>query len=178
MAARAGSASGAGTVTVMCRDDAWQAVASSLSAQMAGLCQQVPGRKFSAVLAGPGWGLDSASTEVLAGLLDSALPLVLDADACACWHLIMAAKRQSGTPLVLTPHPGEFAGLRTPGNRQGNQHESISTVIHRPCRKPWWRPLPESSRPWNVPCLTHRQSCNTVQLSTMRWWCLKTMLPG
>jgi NAD(P)H-hydrate epimerase len=112
LAARAASASGAGTVTVMCRDDAWLAIASSLSAQMARPVSAGPGRKFSAVLAGPGWGMDAASSAILDELLASDLPLVLDADA-----LRMLAsptqdpKRQTEAPLVLTPHPGEFAGL-------------------------------------------------------------------
>jgi ADP-dependent NAD(P)H-hydrate dehydratase / NAD(P)H-hydrate epimerase len=112
MAARAGTASGAGTVTVMCREDAWPVVASSLSAQMARPLSAGSNRRFSAVLAGPGWGLDSVSSEVLAGLLDSGIPLVLDADGLRMLASdVMAPKRQSGTPLVLTPHPGEFAGL-------------------------------------------------------------------
>jgi NAD(P)H-hydrate epimerase len=121
MAARAGSASGAGTVTVMCRDEVWQVLASALTAQMARPLSAGPGREFAAVLAGPGWGMDSASAEILDGLLDSSLPLVLDADALRMLaSTTVAPKRQSGAPLVLTPHPGEFAGLalRASGREQ------------------------------------------------------------
>ncbi|MFH2115977.1 MAG: NAD(P)H-hydrate dehydratase [Spirochaetota bacterium] len=112
LAARAGSASGAGTVTVMCRDEVWQVLASSLSAQMARPMSTATVRQFSAVLAGPGWGLDTVSSDCLAGLLASDTPLVLDADALRMLaSYSLAPKRQSGAPLVLTPHPGEFAGL-------------------------------------------------------------------
>jgi NAD(P)H-hydrate epimerase len=112
LAARAGSASGAGTVTVMCRDEVWQVLASSLSAQMVRPLSAGSGRKFAAVLAGPGWGVDTVSSDLLAGLLDSGMPLVLDADALRMLAAAtVAAKRRSGAPLVLTPHPGEFVGL-------------------------------------------------------------------
>jgi NAD(P)H-hydrate epimerase len=112
LAARAASASGAGTVTVMCHEDAWLAIASSLSAQMARPVSAGPGRELSAVLAGPGWGRDATTAATLDDLLASELPLVLDADALR----ILASstqdpKRQTKAPLVLTPHPGEFAGL-------------------------------------------------------------------
>jgi NAD(P)H-hydrate epimerase len=96
----------------MCRDDAWQAIASSLSAQMVRPVSAGPGRQFSAVLAGPGWGIDSASAAILDELLGSDLPLVLDADGLRM--LASNAKtpaRLSAAPLILTPHPGEFAGL-------------------------------------------------------------------
>ena len=143
MAARAGSASGAGTVTVMCRDEVWQVLASSLSAQMALPLSAGPGRKFSAVLAGPGWGMDALSSGVLAGLLESGTPLVLDADAL---HMLasstLAPRRQSGAALVLMPHPGEFAGLALraagkdlkgsavePGNLAGGLSEAMERAL-------------------------------------------------
>ena len=64
LTARAASASGAGTVTVICRDDAWQVIASSLSAQMVRPLSVGPGKEFSAILAGPGWGIDATSSEI------------------------------------------------------------------------------------------------------------------
>ncbi len=60
-------------------------------------------------MAGPGWGTDDANVRTLDELWDAALPLVLDADA-----LRLLAARPKGTrcsPLILTPHPGEFAPL-------------------------------------------------------------------
>lgn len=122
LAARAGAASGAGTVTVMCRDDAWQAIASSLSAQMVRPASAGPGRQFTAVLAGPGWGMDAEAAAVLAELLVSDLPLVLDADALRLLASdTINPERPSAAPLVLTPHPGEFTGLvlRSTGKEQG-----------------------------------------------------------
>ena len=114
LAAQAGSASGAGTVSVMCRDEIWPILAASLSAQMARPLSMGPGRNFTAVLAGPGWGMDSETSALLSELLASAMPLVLDADAL---RMLAAADkappRQAGVPLVLTPHLGEFADLAT-----------------------------------------------------------------
>jgi NAD(P)H-hydrate epimerase len=52
------------------------------------------------------------SSAILAGLLSSDTPLVLDADALRLLAMsTLPAKRLSAAPLVLTPHPGEFAGL-------------------------------------------------------------------
>lgn len=112
LAARAGSASGAGTVSLLCRDELWQILACCLSAQMVRPLSSGPGRAFSAVLAGPGWGIDTVSLGLLEQLLKSELPLVLDADALR----ILADSsynpaRLSPAPLVLTPHPGEFIAL-------------------------------------------------------------------
>ncbi len=62
---------------------------------------------------GPGFGTGPASREVLAHILGVGVPVCVDADA-----ITMLAQnpdlwdaRQPGTPLVLTPHAGEFARL-------------------------------------------------------------------
>lgn len=112
LTARAASASGAGTVTVICRDDAWQVIASSLSAQMVRPLSVGPGKEFSAILAGPGWGIDATSSALLDSLLGSGKPLVLDADALRMLaRSTLTPKRDASAPLVLTPHPGEFTSL-------------------------------------------------------------------
>jgi NAD(P)H-hydrate epimerase len=68
---------------------------------------------FSCVLAGPGMG-DRPSTlnTVLLLLKESRQPVVLDADALNVMHgRTDLLKTNCSRPLVLTPHPGEFARL-------------------------------------------------------------------
>ncbi|HPG86663.1 MAG TPA: NAD(P)H-hydrate dehydratase, partial [Spirochaetales bacterium] len=64
---------------------------------------------FTAALAGPGWGADERNAARLESLWDAALPLALDADALGLLATSCLARRCS--PLLLTPHPGEFAPL-------------------------------------------------------------------
>ncbi|MGH3439044.1 MAG: NAD(P)H-hydrate dehydratase, partial [Sciscionella sp.] len=64
-------------------------------------------------MVGPGLGTGDAAREVLTRLLDTGVPVCLDADALtvlARFPQVLDA-RQPGTPLVLTPHAGEFARL-------------------------------------------------------------------
>ncbi len=66
----------------------------------------------TSILAGPGLGKSPESLALLLELLRKAtVPVVLDADALQP-ELLDAGARRSGTPLVLTPHAGEFARLR------------------------------------------------------------------
>ncbi len=109
LAARASSAGGAGSVTLMLRDELYPLAATALSAQMVRPLSSGPGRSLDAVLAGPGLGRDDEARELIDGLWRGGLPLVLDADALRL--LKRAERRPSGAPLVLTPHPGEFCAL-------------------------------------------------------------------
>ncbi len=109
IAARAGSASGAGTVTLMLRDEVYPLAAGSLSAQIVRPLSAGPGRRFDAALAGPGLGLDAAAGAIVAELLAGELPLVLDADALRLLPAQRPFPRKG--PLVLTPHPGELVPL-------------------------------------------------------------------
>ncbi|TFG83040.1 MAG: NAD(P)H-hydrate dehydratase, partial [Spirochaetales bacterium] len=109
LAARAGSAAGAGTVTLMVPDELYATAASVLSAQMVRPVSAGNGRSFDALVVGPGLGRDGRASSRVADSWATDLPLVLDADAL---RLIRAREvRSSGAPLVLTPHPGEFAPL-------------------------------------------------------------------
>lgn len=68
------------------------------------------GRRFSALLVGPGWGLGPERGPWLTRLLGSGLPGVLDADGITLLSGLPSAPRLGGR-WVLTPHPGEFARL-------------------------------------------------------------------
>src|SRR5207245_10667534 len=61
---------------------------------------------------GPGLGRSSAITALVAAVLTQVnIPVVLDADGLnALQHHTERLKRRAG-PLILTPHPGEFARL-------------------------------------------------------------------
>lgn len=77
---------------------------------VADLCRLVEGATAAAI--GPGLGQSPALSALLIALLDQThQPLVLDADALngLAAHREVLARRQG--PLVLTPHPGEFARL-------------------------------------------------------------------
>lgn len=60
------------------------------------------------VLAGPGWGRGPDREGLLAELLESGLPLVLDADAIAPYLRLAREGRSKASRVVLTPHPGEL----------------------------------------------------------------------
>lgn len=62
---------------------------------------------------GPGLGTGSASQDVLRTVLAAGVPVCADADAITmlAQHPDLWDAREPGTPLVLTPHAGEFARL-------------------------------------------------------------------
>lgn len=62
---------------------------------------------------GPGLGTGAAGRRVLAHVLAAGVPVVADADAITLLarHPELADHRDPGTPLVLTPHDGEFERL-------------------------------------------------------------------
>jgi ADP-dependent NAD(P)H-hydrate dehydratase / NAD(P)H-hydrate epimerase len=68
--------------------------------------------RYTAFLAGPGWGRTDDRRAELARLLRGPLPGVLDADALAlATDLLEAEGLAPGPNRVLTPHPGEAARL-------------------------------------------------------------------
>jgi len=111
LCARAGTAAGAGSVTLMVEDGLVPVLSSLLVSQMVRPVSDPGTRRFNAVAAGPGWGLDASNAKLLGGLYASETPLVLDADALRLLALNAPATR--GASLVLTPHPGEFLPLAT-----------------------------------------------------------------
>jgi NAD(P)H-hydrate epimerase len=95
-------------------------------AMTAGLDEDLPGRihclarkplldlarEADAIAVGPGLGRSAGVTVVVRALLaETPVPLVLDADALNALGQDTAILKQRTAPLVLTPHPGEFARL-------------------------------------------------------------------
>jgi len=80
LCARAASAAGAGSVTLLVRDALAPVLSSILVSQMVRPASDPGTRRFAAVVAGPGWGVDDANARALDGLWEAATPLALDAD--------------------------------------------------------------------------------------------------
>ncbi|MFQ5355740.1 MAG: NAD(P)H-hydrate dehydratase [Mariprofundaceae bacterium] len=112
LAAGGAFAVGSGLVSIACPDDVYSVVAASSLEAMIHPQQSAPWHSADSLLAGPGWGMKEQS--LLAQLLQSDIPLVLDADG-----LNMLANDPDlidklvgrGSLGVLTPHPGEAARL-------------------------------------------------------------------
>ncbi|MCE1195322.1 hypothetical protein LWX53_02345, partial [bacterium] len=64
-----------------------------------------------AILVGPGWGQGAEREELLAAILASGTPTILDADALRLLAGRPGLAAAAGAPCALTPHPGEFAAL-------------------------------------------------------------------
>ena len=113
---------GAGLATVLCAPAALIAHASrgpdalmqrSL-ADEAGLESVLGDPRLSSILAGPALGFDARARQLVAGIVASAKPLVLDADALTILsadQALASALRQRQAETVLTPHEGEFRRL-------------------------------------------------------------------
>ncbi len=108
LAARAALRGGAGLVTALVHPDCrsnlaafpeimtlgWDALAAKLA-------------QASILLVGPGLGDSDGARQCLAALADCELPMVVDAGALRADFL----RRRKSRRLVMTPHPGEAAGL-------------------------------------------------------------------
>ena len=115
LAARAAQAAGVGLVTLYVRDEMFKSLGTAGPESIGGAIirpestAQAEISRQDAILAGPGWGRDASRKTLLSFLLDTELPLVLDADALRILHELESTKRKA--PLILTPHPGEFEAL-------------------------------------------------------------------
>lgn len=131
LAARAGLRCGAGAVSLACPPDAADILAAHETAIMIkpfkdyrAFEQLVGDGKVSAVIAGPGAGVTSATRGLIRTALDSGSACVLDADALSVFAnrteaLIEAVMAAPDRPVVLTPHHGEFTRL-FPGLQDDN----------------------------------------------------------
>jgi ADP-dependent NAD(P)H-hydrate dehydratase / NAD(P)H-hydrate epimerase len=81
----------------------WPEIIASPTAESAG--------KVQAWVVGPGLGTDAAGAAALWFALDTALPVIVDADALTILAAHPDAVASRSAPTVLTPHAGEFARL-------------------------------------------------------------------
>jgi NAD(P)H-hydrate epimerase len=116
---------GAGLVTVAVPEEILPIVASSNPCYLtAPLPQDKEGKLVSSArineltqandvaAIGPGLGRSAAIAKLIADLLQSIrTPVVLDADGINAWAAQIDSLKDHAAPLILTPHPGEFARL-------------------------------------------------------------------
>ncbi len=119
LAARGAYAVGAGLVSIACPADVYTVVAAASLEIMVHPETQAPWQQADVVLAGPGWGLSQQAR--LAALLESDVPLVLDADALNMLAEDKTLTRNVGRRkalTVMTPHPGEAGRLLGTSSRE------------------------------------------------------------
>jgi ADP-dependent NAD(P)H-hydrate dehydratase / NAD(P)H-hydrate epimerase len=73
-------------------------------------------KQTSAVLVGPGLGRSETSARLLFLAMQSAKPVVIDADAL----VLLRPAMMTGTPCILTPHEGEMAAMERAFALDGN----------------------------------------------------------
>ncbi len=109
-----------GLVTLHASADAYPVIAPRLTSVMCrpwdvdaalGAAPPWDPAPFSAVLAGPGWGVTDPNGRWLRHLLSLSLPGVIDADALTLLGAFEAGAATLKGTWVLTPHPGEFSRL-------------------------------------------------------------------
>jgi NAD(P)H-hydrate epimerase len=113
---------GAGLVTVASPKDALAANAAQLTAIMlreaddaGALAAMLKDERKNAVLIGPGVGVGEGTNNMVLAALASKAAVVLDADAITSFsgevETLFASIKARESPVVLTPHEGEFARL-------------------------------------------------------------------
>jgi ADP-dependent NAD(P)H-hydrate dehydratase / NAD(P)H-hydrate epimerase len=118
LAATAAARSRAGLVTLFTDPDAYAVLAPRFSSVMVRSWDPLsrPGegfdpQRYTAVLAGPGWGFGEGREAWLTYLLGLPVSGVLDADGLGLLARLGRGGQDLGGRWVLTPHPGEFARL-------------------------------------------------------------------
>ena len=112
LAALGALAAGAGRVSIACPEEAWPVIAAGSQEAMVHPDGTNEWQDASTLVAGPGWGLKQG--DLLATLLASDKPLVLDADALnmiAASDELKQALSGREALTVITPHPGEAGRL-------------------------------------------------------------------
>ena len=119
MAARAAARVGAGLTTLAVPEIAFPIYAASLTSVMvqplarpADLTRLLSDPRYTALLIGPGAGVNDATRDTVLEFLGSGRPVLLDADAITVFASKTAElQRAIRGPCVMTPHEGEFARL-------------------------------------------------------------------
>jgi NAD(P)H-hydrate epimerase len=110
MASRAALRMGAGLVSTFVPESIQNVVASAVPEAM--VHSVLPDIRWTTIVAGPGMGRTATTREqILLWLETSTVPLVLDADAVCVLSDHLEAVASAKCPVILTPHPGEFATL-------------------------------------------------------------------
>ena len=122
LAARGALRAGAGLVTLASPADAIVVNASHLTAIMLtrlyeaeGLAEILADRRKNAVVLGPALGVGDATAALVGAALSSSAAAVIDADGLTSFagnpDALFALTRSRPSPVVLTPHDGEFARI-------------------------------------------------------------------
>ncbi len=126
LAVRAAQAAGAGLVTLYTCPELFASLGAGQAGEALGgaivkleASLRDDRSRLDSVLAGPGWVPAEGQAALLSWLLESGLPLVLDAGALAAASLaaageaasLLRARQGKHAPLILTPHPGELSAL-------------------------------------------------------------------
>ena len=136
LAARAALRIGAGLVSVACDPSALMVYAMTLEAVMTRPVQDaeafrdlIEDERVKAVLIGPGAGVNDRTRDFVVKALEAEKPCVLDADALTVFkddpRALFGAIQ---SPVLLTPHAGEFARLfDTSDHREADALEAAMT---------------------------------------------------
>jgi ADP-dependent NAD(P)H-hydrate dehydratase / NAD(P)H-hydrate epimerase len=114
LASRACLAAGAGIAALFASPETYEAAAARLDAVMVkpeSEGNSLDRGRWDAILVGPGWGREGSRRDRLSRLLASGFPAVLDADAILLYRELVDSGFVPSSPIILTPHPGEFAEL-------------------------------------------------------------------
>ena len=129
LAGEAAARTGAGLVTIATHPDSVAPIAAGCASLMVNGIQDPRQlnnllRKADAVVIGPGLGQDKWAQKIFAHVIETELPLVVDADAL---HLLSKNPSKSDH-WVLTPHPGEAAQLLS-CNKDEIQLHRLTSVL-------------------------------------------------
>ncbi len=138
MAAQAAQRAGAGLVSVATRPEHVNAVIARCPEVMA--CGIVAGHELRAmierasiIVVGPGLGQSAWSQQLFQQVLQSQLPLVIDADGLNLLGAYEGSLLPPAAPWILTPHPGEAARLLdcSVASIQHDRFKSIATLAEK-----------------------------------------------
>lgn len=112
LAGTAAARTGAGLVSVATHPDSVAPIAAGCASLMVKGIRDARGlgpllKKASVVAVGPGLGQDVWAQKIFARVLETKLPLIIDADALQ----LLSSNNSNNDHWILTPHPGEAAKL-------------------------------------------------------------------
>lgn len=112
LCAKAALAAGAGYVSLHVDEAVYPIVAPTLESVIVKVWKgETDVGDCDAILAGPGWGRGEGRADLLRSLVESGIPLILDADGIRLLAANPEIARRIKAPCAVTPHPGEFSAL-------------------------------------------------------------------